>query len=87
MSNAVELMLHATGATGTSAVTREQRNSFCAQVGSADDRVWRVLCDLGLARSGRLINDGQDRYFHVTPLGYEFLAIRSRDAGGREARR
>jgi len=83
--NALDLMLHATGGSGTSKVNGETRNYFCVEVDGDCERIWRVLVDLRMARRGREINDGRDVYYVVTPLGYEFLSLVSRDAGGRKA--
>ena len=49
------------------------RNAYCCQIDSDDDFYWSVLVGLGLAKFGPLINDGRDRYYHVTRAGLEAL--------------
>lgn len=46
------------------------RNRFCVPVGNIEDTIiMRTLVGLGLAKEGMFINQGQDRYYHVTEAG------------------
>lgn len=62
----MEILRHALGLTGSSAVAGEKRNHFCAD---ADDEHCEALVALGLMRHGRSLNRGQGRYYHVTTKG------------------
>ncbi len=49
------------------------RNNYCAEVGGEAAARWQDLVSAGLARLGYLINDGADRYYHVTDAGMEAM--------------
>jgi len=63
-----EILSHSLGLNYSNTPTR---NYFCAGINpaNADTSEVQRLVDLGLMRAGKVINDGQDQYFHVTDFG------------------
>lgn len=50
-----------------------RRNYYCVPTDEPEFSQWTGLVILGLAKPGKLINDGRDQYFHVTTAGLEYL--------------
>ncbi len=73
----VDILQHALGLSadphGTNPRARTiTRNNFCAYIASGTDpnaAACESLCEAGLMSRGRLINEGQDRYYHATEAG------------------
>lgn len=45
------------------------RNTYCVEVGSEDDRDVTALIEMGLMRRGPSLNDGRDYYACATEAG------------------
>lgn len=66
----LDLMRHALGYNYS---PRHDRNMFCAGIGTDDHAEILKLCDVGLMRAGRAINEGTSRYYFVTEEGHALV--------------
>jgi len=69
----LDLMRHALGYNYS---PRHDRNNFCAGIGTEDHGEILKLCEAGLMRAGRTINEGTSRYYVVTDEGHAMVSAR-----------
>lgn len=60
------ILRHALGYSGATPPTEPFRNHYCTRDG--DERLEAMVAE-GWMEHGRTLNDGQDRYYFVTPAG------------------
>lgn len=74
----IQILAHSLGLNRSNQPTR---NNFCVCVedANADTSDVRRLVDLGLMRAGKVINDGQHQYFHVTDFGASHVGAKLSD--------
>lgn len=61
-----EIIRHSLGLTNPRAKGKPYRNHYCAD---AEDQRLEPLVEAGLMRRGGIINEGRNRYYHVTAAG------------------
>lgn len=72
----LEVMLNCLGVTSCKPSYAEAgwRNYYCTPLANNQWTYrWENLVGLGLARRGRILNKGKDRYYHVTEAGVDFV--------------
>lgn len=70
------LLRHAVGARPESLQRNHgKRNNYCAELDSEEHRLFVEMTAAGYARAGCLINNGRDRYFHVTRAGCKLIGL------------